>query len=206
MCGLTNPDGVRLGPMTLLGAIELDDKVLFAADGVVYRSGPAGVSEVRQRVPKAWRHPRHAVAWGFTGDESIGLDFNRWIQDQEFKNWSTLIDRCNQMVASLNGNAVRLADIAGTSGHPIDALVAGYMDGAKIVHLYGDGTARFVPDPGQPLFLGGGFGPSYVAWESLKRAVDPFDPETNFRLVIETAIDTLAALGGPAQYLEMPKP
>jgi hypothetical protein len=191
--------------MTLLGAVDLGDRLLFASDGVVMHSNNEGQINAREPAEKVWRHPTMNVVWGFSGAVNTGLAFNDWFRTLSAGTWEVLIPEAIEHLAPLNGEARRLARVSEAPESPVSVLAAGYLDdGPRIVAFDTDGGHIEVP-PGAPGFDGGGAPHALVGWFVLQQALPPqvFDTEKAFRLAFITAVGVVPMCGPPITFLDL---
>lgn len=190
--------------MTLLGAIDLRSRILFAADNLVTDGTPAEELPIVTTTQKLWRPENMpTVVWGFVGLQPVGNEFRDWLQPHDaFASWSALTDAAADALAPMNGKAKRRADDAGVKDFEgCEVLIGGYLGGqGALMVLDWEGGVR--PAENNPMFMGFGHSPAYVGWFVLDRAGNTGDREAAFRLAMDTATDLIRDLGGPVSYLD----
>jgi ATP-dependent protease HslVU (ClpYQ) peptidase subunit len=199
----TSGSALTLRTVTLLGAIDLGDRMLLAGDGQVILTDD-GMATVREPSEKVWRLARTpTVMWGFTGESDVGYAFKAWLDAQVFSSWDQLQGAAVGQLALINGNVRAIAEVARAKRDGAEALICGYLAGeSRRLVLASDGGA--VTNLPNPVFIGGGAPHATVAWEALSRVVDAnaLRPAECFTHVMEAAADRLVALGLPVTTLE----
>lgn len=190
--------------MTLLGAIDVGDRVMLAADVALVHTESRELFIVHDHVDRVWRHIcMPGLMWGFTGDGAVGRNFNAWIQARTFDSWSELLTGSQHLVRRLNDAAKRFADNAGAPRAPVNLLIAGHLGSESVVAIVHENGDLSCAGPRDPIFLGSDARSAVAAWHALKLALqESFVPEQGFRYAMDSAIAATPALGGPARVYE----
>ena len=112
--------------MTVLGALAEDDRIIIASDSLVTNEDGS-----TRLAPKLWFLPDAPVAWGFSGDDDVGLPFVRWLKERRppVSNWVEFRTRVVETLRSLN------------AGKPLslraEVLLVAWADGApRYLHVH----------------------------------------------------------------------
>jgi hypothetical protein len=146
--------------VTLIVGLHCGDHLLLSADSGVYDDQQDAVTEA----PKLeYRGP---FAWGFSGSESLGLEFHAWMRAEHARlaglgNGVDLIKEVKTVSDRINGNRWQELQAAGVQqdnlkyDHFANVIVAGFTNGhGLIVSLVYGLNPQIVPTPGPPIALG----------------------------------------------------
>ena len=107
--------------------MECDDYLLLAGDS----QASSGTLKVPVRKLDFMQTP--PLAWGFAGDESIGLDFAHWLRQRQWRDsddWESFRQEAAIALAKLNGRRRELAELSKTTvgdDQLTDVLLAGFV-------------------------------------------------------------------------------
>lgn len=126
--------------MTLIAAIMDGETVLLGADGETHNQ------HVRMQVRKLDVLQERPIAWGFSGNESIGLDFGNWLRSRQWsesEDWEGFRHDATEVLGQLNERRRKSAETAGTNVSEealTDVLIAGFLRSQPgILELESDG-------------------------------------------------------------------
>jgi hypothetical protein len=190
--------------MTLLGVLDLDDRMLFAGDRLIIDNNtPLNELPLTQDTDKLRRlEQQPSLIWGFSGEVPIGRDFGKWIAQQKFASWKQLRAECLGALAPLNGRARELAMLSRTEKtfEGCEILIGGWI--GKERGLLNLDNERGDHEPStDPSFYGFAKPAAQIAWlvlEATSGARD--DREVAFRRVMDIAVKRVLSLDGPVQY------
>ena len=129
--------------MTIIVALrESSDSVLIAADSMQTETG--GIRSFTEN--KLQHHATAPLAWGITGNGTIGVKFDRWAKALPWppKDWNELEQLITAYLSELNGNQRRLCSLANVEVGPEDVtsvLVVAHLDEPKILEVDDRGIA-----------------------------------------------------------------
>jgi len=157
-------------PMTVVVAVREDENsYLLAADGEA-SEGPT------LRIPfehKLFRHPTGLVAWGVSGNRTVGAqDLSEWLKHHSWppKTWRLMRDETNRHLSRLNGaqrNTIRLAGLEPKPGDFAECLMVGWLDSrAEIIEFDSGGKASSYMSQGFHS-IGTGKSHAWVAYKAL---------------------------------------
>jgi hypothetical protein len=125
--------------MTLIAALDCGDHLLIGADSLI--TDTAGVRQVGQKMCSLGDRP---LAWGFAGDEGIGMEFDRWVQSYALSSdtsWHAFADAAIRELGRLNGQRRERAELARVKLESQDltsVLMVGCVGGVLDVWELGD--------------------------------------------------------------------
>lgn len=192
--------------MTVIAALDCNDHVLMAADSMVTEAGG-----IRRTTPKMAYREDKPLVWGWSGDEGIGRDFDRWMttyQWSESASWQDVADAAIAELSRLNGKKRQMAEIAHVKVEDNDltvALLAGVVGGVlDIWELTDRGGAASVRHAGMAA-IGSGHPHAAIAYFTLKHAQrDHFKltPST-LGFIVEVAARMAPMCGLPIRMLRV---
>jgi len=136
-------------PVTIIATLrESDTSILIAADSGGVEEPPG----IRIQFPiKLRKHTTAPLAWGYTGNPTIGDDFTDWLRDYEWPptSWRTFRDDAIRYLATLNGKQRELVELSRAKpgeGDTAQILLAGWLDRPEILELNDRGLATSYSD------------------------------------------------------------
>lgn len=186
--------------MTVVGVLRLDDEFLIAADGQFIMDASVNVPGTKVF---NWPHePR--VAWAFSGAQAVAQHFEDWLNSEQFDTWAILGSSAAAHLAQLNGEAVRTAELAGTTTEAVEILLVGYLGGEGMI-AYLDREGGFTQVKNDVLFIGGGAGAAYTCWYTAVSLLDvaALMTPTTFEKVLNVAIERTPLLGPPLTVISV---
>lgn len=133
-------DAWKESKMTILGAFDCEDYLLFASDSLA-----TDLNIPYQVIKQANRLDPHMI-WWFSGSETLGVQFNWWLNGLDFTqitNWEEFIPQASEKVAKINEE--RLNDAKRLLKTPesmrsdlISILLVGYLGGKREILEIGD--------------------------------------------------------------------
>ena len=117
--------------MTVLGAFVEERRIILAADSLVTDEDGS-----TRQARKLWSLPHTPVAWGFSGDEDVGLPFGQRLAD---KRWSV-----SPKWADLRAYVVEILSELNREAAPEDrteVLLAAWVEGSpRYLHIHKNDT------------------------------------------------------------------
>jgi len=136
-------------PVTIIATLrESDTAVLIAADS----GGMETPGNIRIQFPiKLRKHSTASLAWGYTGNPTIGDDFTDWLKAYEWPptSWRTFRDDAIRYLATLNGKQRELVELSRARPGEEDTaqvLLVGWLGRPEILELDDRGLATSYSD------------------------------------------------------------
>jgi hypothetical protein len=191
--------------VTLIAALRTAECVLLAADSETHNQA------VRVSVRKLGMLDQRPIAWGFAGDESIGLDFGAWLKERDWtesEDWESFREAAARALAALNGRRRTLAELSKATLAPesfTDVLIAGYIQAQSgILELDSDGgsSLRSMLDL---VAIGSGKNHAIIVLQTLKalNGLRQFNAAQLLRMIMGIAATTAPECGPPIRFLRI---
>jgi hypothetical protein len=157
--------------MTLLAAVKSEDALWLAADSGVGTDG--GLVVLQQKLQFRKDYP---IAWGFSGDDGLGQDFNDWLNTADILtgSWPDAWGAAANHLASLNQQRRRISASSGydprqlDGNQLLDVLIAGYFAGEpRAMLLDSTGGREPLTEAYPAIFAGSGQLPARLIREVL---------------------------------------
>ena len=184
--------------MTVIIAMrETDDAILIAADGEATEGSAL-------RLPfgnKLRQHPKGAIAWGASGNPTIGYeDFSPWLMQYSWppKDWRTFRNNAIREFSRLNGDQRNLTKLAGktpTEDDTATCLLVGWVGSPGIYEFNDQGKATSYWSPDGFHAIGSGKNHAYVAHRTL--AVMSAPPVDKLVVIMQIVSSTAPGCGLP---------
>lgn len=179
--------------MTVLGAYQGEGCVVLASDSRVTEED----GSIRPgHTVKLWFLDDSPIAWGFSGDEDVGLPFTDWMKAHPWPKpleWSVLLAQSSRKLHSLNAGVQQ--------GQRTEVLLVAFLDAKPhVVHLFRTLLEPAHEEHGASLwFVGRGAGRSFDKLRATAREMSSFEV---FRLAMEHALSA-EMCGGPLQAVRV---
>ncbi len=159
-------------PMTVIvGVRENDDCILLASDRGIQDFG--GLRDILPYV-KLNKLERATIAWGCSGNGTLGEEFSKWLMGQvaPLTSWKQLQDMVVNKLAELNGTQraiTRRAGVEPTPDHLVSCLLAGWVDNQPGIFEFDD-QGRFATYWAQGFYaIGSGSAVAAIAARTLRQ-------------------------------------
>lgn len=193
----------RKGGRTLTVVIamrENDSSILMAADGEVLESGMIRL----QGEIKLHCHPIGVIAWGTSGNLTIGKDeFGTWLKAYQWppNSWVTFRDAAVEKLAELNGERRRLKSKAGLRASlddVADCVIAGWIDGPNIYEFDDSGGYKSYWERGFHV-IGSGKDSAWAIYKAFDEidTIKPLEPLEKLRIIMKVVVSITPKCGEP---------
>lgn len=189
--------------MTVIAALkESPDSILIAADSQQMEIEATG--QVRHLTShKLQAHPKLPIAWGVYDNVSIGVEFNEWLKQFDWRysnDWYGVQQQIAERLATLNGNQRRLCQIAGRFAQDSElcgALIVAFRDGTGSVFQV-SASGMVAPKQEHEFHaVGSGFIHANIAYKTIMRVKPEITAEDKLRAVVRIAAEDAPSCGPP---------